>query len=113
MYFDYLSLLLTENIFSITVSLNLSTASQFLVGNLSRNLLGILHTGDTVWDEQNSINYFNLIYIHIFCLQTYLLLRGRIATSRHIILLVGGIEIEQLHRGDRNQKNMSNIYTCR
>ena len=38
--------------------------------------------------------------------KTYFLLKGRIATSRQIILLVGGIEIEQIHRrGDRNRKN--------
>ena len=39
------------------------------------------------------------------------LLKGWIATSRQIILLVvGGIEIKQIHRGDRNRKNSpSNI----
>ena len=41
------------------------------------------------------------------------LLKGWIATSRHIILLVeGGIEIEQLHReGDRNRKKSFFFYT--
>ena len=74
-------------------SLITNTATQFLGGNLLRNLLGILHTGNTVWFEQCSINYLNLIYIYIyFDSKTYLLLSGQIATSHHVILLVGGGE---------------------
>ena len=54
--------------------------------------------------------------MHIFDLKTYLLLSGRIATSRHIILLVvgGGIEIEQLRKGGiETEKNYSSILTPR
>ena len=78
----------------LSYSLITNTATQFLGGNLLRNLLGILHTWDTVWFEQYSIKNFNVFYIHIFALKTYFLLWGWIATSHQIILLVG--------RGNRN-----------
>ena len=38
-----------------------NTATQLLDWNLLRNLLAILHMCDTVWIEQYSITYFNLI----------------------------------------------------
>ena len=46
-----------------------NTAKQFLDGNLLRNLLGILHTWNTVWFEQYSVQYCHVVYMHIFWFQ--------------------------------------------
>ena len=47
-------------------SLITNIATQFLGRNLLRNLFEILHMWDTEWFEQYSINYFNVIHMHIF-----------------------------------------------
>ena len=47
-------------------SLITNTATQFPNGNLMRNLLGILHTCDTMWFDPYSIKYLILTYMHIF-----------------------------------------------
>ena len=47
-------------------SLITNIATQLLGGNLLRNLFDIRQTWDTEWFEQYWINYFNVIYMHIF-----------------------------------------------
>ena len=50
----------------LSYSMIKNTATQLLSRNLLRNLLGMIHTCNTLWFEQYSISYFNLIYMHIF-----------------------------------------------
>ena len=54
-------------------SLITNIATQFLGGNLLRNLFDILHLWDTECYEQYSISYFNVIYMCIFWLENIFL----------------------------------------
>ena len=58
----------------LSYSLIRNTATQFLVGNLSRNLLGILHMCDRMWGDITIVRYMFEIKIYAYMLDSNSLL---------------------------------------
>ena len=78
-------------------SLITNTATQILGGNLLRNLFDIQHTWDTVWFEQYSIYYFNVVCMHIFWFENiFITLRvGSPHVRSYFWWAGGGIEVKK------------------